>query len=149
VASPWLKGLVIGILIGVVGFFLVDRVVGNDESVPQQLAEVFGCSDGINPSTAAAAHHAEDGSYFSWFAATHAEQVLYVNGCDPVGPGTLYLQYAPEIEMEHVLATLHHFGALCIAGQAIFDGKMLEGRAELEQLCSAVGGKLEVLEHQH
>lgn len=144
--APWLKGLTAGVLIGVAGFLLINRLGGDSRGTPEQLAAALGCSAGVNPSSAAAAHHANDGPYgYSWFAATHAEQVLYINGCDPVGPGTHYLQFSPYTQMSHVLATLRYFKAVCVVDHAIFDGKLLNDRAHLKELCAEVGGKLKVL----
>ena len=147
--STWLKGLVAGLLIGVAGMLLVGHLTEGAEGVPERLAEAIGCSegsDGVHPSTAARAHRMFDGPYgYSWFAATHAERVLGVNGCDPVGPATGYLEFGEEIEMGHVLATLDNFGAVCVVGQAVFEGKVLNGREHLEELCEEVGGELEVL----
>ena len=146
----WLKGLMAGLLIGVAGMLLVDHLTG-DKGVPEQLAEAIGCSegsDGVHPSTAARAHRMFDGPYgYSWFAATHAERVLGVNGCDPVGPATSYLEFDEGTEMSHVLATLDNFGAVCVVGQAVFEGKVLDGREHLEELCEEVGGELKIL-HQ-
>jgi hypothetical protein len=144
--AGWLKGLAAGLLIGAAGALLIGQLTDGEDGVPEQLAEALGCSSDVIPSTAAAVHHAEEGPHgYSWFAATHAERILYVNGCDPVGPGTRYLEFGSGIEMGHVLATLRHYGAVCVVGQAVFDGKLLNGRAQLEELCSKVSGRIEVL----
>lgn len=47
--------------------------------------------------------------------------------------------------MRHVLATLDNFGAVCVVGQSLFEGKLLDGRDQLEELCEKVGGELENL----
>lgn len=144
-----LKGLAAGLLIGVVATLLVGSIVASDKNVPERIAEELGCSDGVDglhPSTAAAAHRYFGGpNGFSWFAATHADRVLGINGCDPVGPATSYLQFSDQIDMRHVLATLDNFGAVCLAGQAVFEGKVLNGREHFEELCNSVGGELKVL----
>ncbi|HKT83777.1 MAG TPA: hypothetical protein VJQ84_08070 [Solirubrobacterales bacterium] len=135
-----------GLLIGVVATLLAGYVIEErDKDVPEQLTEALGCSDGIYPSSAAAVHHAPPGYHrFSWFAATHAERILGINGCEPVGPATTYLEFGDWMNMRHVLATLDNLGAVCVVGQALFDGELLSGRAQLEELCDTVGGQLEV-----
>jgi len=142
----WLKGLVAGLLIGVADALLVGQLTHDENGVPEQLAEALGCPEGVSPLTAAADHYSEDGpNGYSWFAATHAQRMLYVNGCDPVGPGASYLEFGSGIEMGHVLASLRHCGAVCVVGQAVFDGKLLNGRTQLEELCAKVEGRIEVL----
>jgi hypothetical protein len=140
-----LKPLLAGILVGVMGTLLVAHVldkVGRD--VPKQLTDALQCPGPI-PSTPAAARHAEDGpNGYSWFAATHADRIVYT-GCD-LGPGALYLHFDPGIEISHVLTTLDHFGAVCVAEHGVFDGKILDGRTQLEDLCDEVGGRLVNLE---
>lgn len=144
-----LKWLALGLLIGAATTLLIQRTDAADQSVPEQLAEALGCSDGaegIHPSTAARAHRyfgRSDG--FSWFAVTHAEQILGVNGCEPVGPASSFLEFGNEINIRHVLVTLSHFGAVCVVGQSVFEGKVLNGRTHLEEVCEAVGGELKVL----
>jgi len=144
-----LKGLLAGLLIGVAGTLLVGHFTGDHEELPERIAGELGCSDGadgIHPSTAARAHRyfgPSDG--FSWFAVTHAERILGINGCDTFSPATSYLEFGDGIEMEHVLATLNNFGAVCLVSHAVFEGKVLNGRPLLEELCSAVDGELKVL----
>jgi hypothetical protein len=147
--SAGLKWLAVGLLIGVAATLLVEHITADDEGIPEQLAEALGCSDGVDgvhPSTAARAHRyfgRSDG--FSWFAVTHAERILGVNGCDSVGPASSFLEFGEETDMRHVLATLDHFGAVCIVDLSVFEGKVLNGRAHLEELCQTVGGQLKVL----
>lgn len=135
------KWLLAGALLGIVGTLLVAHIVGGgDEEVPERLADALECPAPI-PQTAAAAHHAEDGPHgYSWFAATHADRIAY-SGCE-LGPGALYLHFRGEIQIPHVLATLDNFGAVCVAEHGVFDGKLLNGRAQLEDLCDEVGGNL-------
>jgi hypothetical protein len=144
--APWLKGLVAGVLIGAIGALMVKGLAADREGIPNRLADALECPSPI-PETAASAHHAHDGPYgYSWFAATHAERILYI-GCE-TGPGTTYMRYGSAIDMGHMLATLHHHGAVCLVGQAVFDGKLLNGRAQLEELCASLDGKLEVFKRQ-
>ena len=144
-----LKWLAAGLVIGVAATLLVSTVTGSDSDLPEQIAQELGCSDGadgVHPSSAAAAHRAFDGpNGYSWFAATHANRVLGINGCDPVGPATSYLEFADSMDMTHVLATLDHFGAICLVGHSVFEGKILNGRKHLEEVCEAVGGDLKIL----
>ena len=141
-----LKGLIVGLLIGVAAMLLVGYIEDRDKDIPEQLTEAFGCSDGIYPSTAADAHHRFDGPHgFSWFAATHAKRILAIGGCAPAGPVTTYLEFYDQMDMGHVLATLDNFGAVCLVEQAVFEGQLLNGRAHLEELCDTVDGQLEVL----
>ncbi len=144
-----LKGLAAGLLIGVVATLLAGSIVDSNKDVPERIAEELGCSDGVeglHPSTAAAAHRYFGGpNGFSWFAATHADRVLGVNGCDPVGPATSYLEFSDQMDMRHVLATLNNFDAICLVGQAVFEGKVLNGREHFEELCNSVGGELKIL----
>lgn len=141
-----LKWLVAGLLIGVVATLLVQHFTTGAQDLPEQLAEELGCSEGVHPSTAAAAHHSMDGpNGFSWFAVSHADRILGINGCDPVGPALTYLEFSDHIDMRDVLATLDNFGAVCIVGQSVFEGKLLDGRAQLSELCEKVGGELNVL----
>jgi hypothetical protein len=141
-----LKWLIAGLLVGVIATLLVQQFTTSDQDLPERIAEELGCSDGVHPSTAAAAHHSMDGpNGFSWFSVTYAERILGINGCDPVGPAVTYLEFSDQIEMQDVLATLDNFGAVCVVGQSVFEGKLLDGRAQLSGLCDKVGGKLEVL----
>lgn len=141
-----LRGLIAGLLIGVVATLLVQHFTTSDQDLPEQIAEELGCSGGVHPSTAAAAHHAWGGpNGFSWFSVTHAERILGVNGCDSVGPATTYLEFGDQIEMRNVLATLDNFGSVCVVGQSVFEGKLLNGRDQLGELCEKVGGELKVL----
>lgn len=139
--TPFLAGT----LLGIVGTLLVlHATAGGGADAPEQLVEALHCPAPI-PQTAAAAHHAEEGpNGYSWFAATHADRIVYT-GCE-TGPGALYLHFNSGIEMSHVLATLRHFGAVCVAEHGIFDGKILNGRSQLEELCEVVGGRLVRLE---
>lgn len=124
---------------------VVQHFTADEQGVPEQLSEALGCSGGVHPSTAAAAHHAGGGpDGFSWFAATHAERILGINGCDSVGPATTYLEFGDQTDVDHVLATLDHFGAVCVVNRAIFEGTLLDGRTQLEELCTEVGGELKV-----
>lgn len=136
-------------MVGVAATLLVSSITGSDADLPEQIAEDLGCSDGaegVHPSSAAAAHHAFDGpNGYSWFAATHASRVLGINGCDPVGPATSYLEFGDEMDMSHVLATLDRFGAVCLVGHSVFEGRILNGRPHLEDLCTSVGGELKIL----
>lgn len=144
-----LKSLTAGLLVGVAATLLISSFAGGDPDLPERIAEELGCSDGaegVHPSSAAAAHHALDGpNGYSWFAATHAYRVLGINGCDPVGPSTSYLEFGDRMDMSHVLATLDHFGAVCLSGHSVFEGKLLNGRQQLEELCATVGGELKTL----
>jgi hypothetical protein len=144
-----LKWLAVGLIVGVAATLLVSSITSSDSDLPEQIAEELGCSDGaegVHPSSAAAAHHAFDGpNGYSWFAATHASRVLGINGCDPVGPATSYLEFSDQMDMSHVLATLDHFGAVCLVGHSVFEGKILNGRPQLKELCNAVGGELKTL----
>lgn len=143
-----LKGLAAGLLIGAVATLLVSSIVDSDKDLPERIAEELGCSDGadgVHPSSAARAHHAFDGPHgYSWFAATHAERVLGITGCGDAGPATAYLEFSDYMDMRHVLATLDNFGAVCQVDQALFEGKVLDGRSHLEDLCDAVGGELKI-----
>lgn len=142
-AAPWLLGLAFGLMIGCAGTLLVPKLWEGNGSVPRQLVDALNCPTPI-PQTAAAAHRAGGGpSGYSWFAATHADEIFYA-GCD-VGPGTLYLHFPSSIKMAHVLASLHHFGAVCVVEQGVFEGTILNGRVQLEELCRHVGGDLEIL----
>lgn len=144
-----LKGLAGGIAIGVVGVLLIGHIANRNQGVPEQLAEALGCStgsDGLRPKSARDAQRyfgRDDG--FSWFAATHAERILSISGCDPLGPATTYLDFGPRTDMSLVLRTLSNFGAVCVVRQALFEGKVLDGRARFEELCDTVGGELKVL----
>ncbi len=141
-----LKWLVAGLFIGVVATLLIQHFTTSEQNLPEQIAEELGCSDGVHPSTAAAAHHSMGGrGGFSWFSVTRAERILGINGCDPVGPAVTYLEFSDQIEMQDVLATLDNFGAVCVVGQSVFEGKLLDGRAQLSELCEKVGGELDVL----
>lgn len=144
-----LKWLAVGLLIGVAATLLIERIAAHDEGVPEQLAEALGCSDGaggVHPSTAARAHrYFGNSDGFSWFAVTHAERILGVNGCDPVGPASSFLEFGGDTDMGHVLTTLDHFGAVCVVDQSVFEGKVLNGRTHLEDLCTDVDGELKVL----
>ena len=142
-AVPWLLGLAFGLMIGCAGTLLVPKLWEGSGSVPRQLVDALNCPTPI-PQTAAAAHHAEEGpNGYSWFAATHADEITYA-GCE-TGPGTLYLHFPGGIEMGHVMTSLRHFGAVCVVDHGVFDGKLLNGRAQLEELCRHVGGDLEIL----
>jgi len=141
-----LKWLVAGLIVGVVATLLVQHLATADQDVPERIADELGCSDGVHPSTAAAAHHASDGSHgFSWFSVTHADRILAINNCSSLGPTTTYLEFSDQVDIQHVLATLDNFGAVCVVGQALFEGKLLDGRAQLSELCETVGGELKVL----
>lgn len=144
-----LKWLAAGLLIGVAVTLLVSSFAGSDPDLPERIAENLGCSDGaegVHPSSAAAAHHAFDGpNGYSWFAATHANRVLGINGCDPVGPATRYLEFDDGTNMSHVLATLDHFGAVCVVGHSVFEGRLLNGLSQFEHLCEAVSGDLKTV----
>jgi hypothetical protein len=143
-AAPWLLGLVCGLIIGIAGTLLIPKLWQGNESVPEQLVDALNCPTPI-PQTAAAAHHADEGpNGYSWFAATHADEISYA-GCD-TGPGTLYLHFPNSIEMGHVLASLRHFGAVCVVGNGVFEGTILNGRVQLEELCRQLGGSLDILE---
>lgn len=135
--APWLKGLFAGILLGVAGTLAVHHFASGDDSVPQQLADALGCPS-PTPHNAAYAHH---GPGYSVFAAEHAVKILGIGGCE-TGPATMYLEYEASMDMSHVLATLHRFGAVCVLNHAIFEGKVLNGRAQLKELCAEVGGRL-------
>ncbi|HEX5763152.1 MAG TPA: hypothetical protein VFY04_08525 [Solirubrobacterales bacterium] len=144
-----LKGLVAGMLIGIAGVLLVGHIADRNQGVPEQLAEALGCStgsSGLRPSSARDAQRyfgRDDG--FSRFAATNAERILDISGCDPLGPATTYLEFGPRTNMNRVLKTLDNFGAVCVVGQAVFEGKVLDGRVHFEELCDTVGGELKVL----
>ncbi|MGB7587868.1 MAG: hypothetical protein WBM00_04090 [Solirubrobacterales bacterium] len=138
--APWIKGLIAGVLVGIAVVLLVGRFTGDSESVPQELADTLGCPSPA-PQTAAWAHH---GPGYSRFSANHANLILGIGGCE-TGPATLYLRYGAAMDMSHVLATLHRFGAVCVVGHAIFDGKVLNGRPQLRELCAEVGGTLKIL----
>jgi len=144
-----LKGLVAGMLIGIAGVLLIGHVADRNQGVPEQLAEALGCStgsDGLRPKSARDAQRyfgRNDG--FSRFAATRAERILSISGCDPLGPATTYLDFGPRTNMNRVLKTLDNFGAVCVVGQAVFEGKVLDGRTHFEELCDRVGGELEHL----
>jgi hypothetical protein len=141
-----LKWLVAGLVIGVIATQLIQHFTASDQDLPERISEELGCSDGVHPSTAAAAHHLTGGpSGFSWFSVTHAERILGINGCDSLGPAVVYLEFGDQIEIQNVLTTLDNFGAVCVVGQSVFDGKLLDGRSQLSELCENVGGELEVL----
>lgn len=144
--TNWARGLVAGVLIGVVATLLVQHLAPDDQGVPERIAEELGCSDGVHPSTAAAARHSAGGpNGFSWFSVSHAERILGVS-CDPIGPATTYLEFGEQVEMPNVLATLDNYGAVSLVGQAVFDGKLLDGRAQFGELCEKVGGELRALQ---
>ncbi|HEX2096034.1 MAG TPA: hypothetical protein VHF50_01545 [Solirubrobacterales bacterium] len=140
-----LKGLAGGMAIGVVGMLLIGYIADRNQGVPEQLAEALGCStgsDGLRPTSARDAQRyfgRNDG--FSRFAATNAERILDISGCDPLGPATTYLEFGPRMDMTRVLRTLDNFRAICVVRQAVFEGKVLDGRAHLEELCDTVGGE--------
>jgi hypothetical protein len=142
--ASWVKGLLAGLIAGIAGTLLVVHLT-DGEDLPQELADALHCSAPI-PQTAAGVHHGQVGS-ISWFAATHADRIAYV-GCD-LGPGTRYLHYPGRFPMSHVLATLDRVGAVCVKDEAFFDGALLNGRDQLEELCSDVGGRLAVLSPGH
>lgn len=60
-----LKWLVAGLLIGVVATLLVQNFAPDDQDIPEQIVEELGCSDGLHPSTAAAARHSGSPNGFS------------------------------------------------------------------------------------
>jgi hypothetical protein len=139
VAGQWLKGILVGLVVGVAGTVAVMH--GTEaEDVPQELADALHCPAPIDQ-TAAGVHNGEFG--ISWFAATHADRIAYI-GCE-TGPGTRYLGYTPYFPMSHVLATLHRLKAVCVKDQAFFDEALLNGRDQLKELCDKVGGRLELL----
>ncbi len=142
-ASAWLLALALGVILGVGGALLMPKL-WDSESVPQKLVDALDCPKPIRQ-TPAAAHHADEGpDGYSWFAVTHADEFFYA-GCE-TGPGTMYLHFPEWIKMGHVLASLHHFGAVCVVGDGVFEGTLLDGRAQLEELCHQIGGTLETLE---
>jgi hypothetical protein len=134
-----LKPLVAGVLIGVSGTLLVAQLAESSEKeVPERLEEALHCSDGPVSLPAAIAHHT--GRYSEW-AVTHAIRIVGI-GCD-TGPATIFMQFSPyRSELAHALATIRGFGTVCVVDHGVFDGKSLNGRTELEELCSAVDGEM-------
>lgn len=136
-----LKPFALGLLLGVVGTLLVFYATSlGGKSVPEELESALHCSDGASDLPASIARHTA--GYSEW-AATHASRI-YGIGCD-AGPATVFLQFSPyRHEVEHALASIRGFGAVCVVDHGIFSGKSLNGRAQLEELCSDVGGQIEV-----
>jgi hypothetical protein len=135
--------LAFGVILGVAGALLIPKL-WDGESVPQKLVDALDCPTPIRQTPAAAHHSGEGPDGYSWFAATHADEIFYA-GCE-TGPGTMYLHFPSWIKIGHVVASLHHFGAVCLVGDGVFEGTLLDGRAQLEQLCRQIGGTLENLE---
>jgi hypothetical protein len=137
-----LKPLIAGVILGVIGTLLVGYISAREgRSVPDALEEALHCSDG--PVDLPASIAQRTGGYSSW-AATHAERIFGI-GCD-AGPATIYLQFSPyRSELAHALASIRGFGPVCVVDHGVFDGKSLNGKGELEELCSEVNGELRVI----
>lgn len=136
-----LKPFALGLLLGVMGTLLVVYATSiGGKSVPEELESALHCSDGAADLPASIARHTA--GYSEW-ASTHASRI-YGIGCD-AGPATVFLQFSPyRHEVQHALASIRGFGAVCVVHYGIFDGKSLNGRGQLEELCSDVGGRIEV-----
>jgi hypothetical protein len=131
--------LVIGLALGIAGALLVSNVAGQDENVAERLEAALQCDDGPVNQTAAIAHHTA--GYSPW-ASTHAER-LYGIGCD-AGPATILLEFSPyRSQLQHALATMSGFGAVCVIGHGFFGGQSL--KPLFRELCEHVGGKIEVV----
>jgi hypothetical protein len=135
----FLKGFVVGALVCAAGLLLHNEVTDDGSSVPQQISDALGCSSPASQ-TAAYAHR---GPGYSLFAASHADRILGIGGCE-TGPATMYLRFGSSIELRHALATLKGYGPLCVLDNAIFEGRVLSSRNELEELCAKVGGAVKV-----
>jgi hypothetical protein len=132
--------LAIGLVLGIAGTLLVSHVSGQGENVAEQLEAALRCDDGPINQTAAIAHHTAG---YSLWASTHAER-LYGIGCD-AGPATILLEFSPYgSDLEHALATMRGFGAVCVVHHGVFEGRSL-GSQLLRELCSDVGGQIRVV----
>jgi hypothetical protein len=110
-----------------------------NKSTPERLEEALHCDDGPIDQTAATAHHT---SRYSVWAATHAVR-LYGIGCD-AGPATIFLEFSPyKSDLEHALATMRGFGAVCVVNYGLFHGRHLSP-IKLEDLCEEVDGEIRV-----
>ncbi len=135
--SSILKGLGVGLLLGIAGTLLVVHVTDPEKSVPERLEEALHCEDGPADSTAAVAHHTAG---YSIWAATHAERLLGI-GCD-AGPATIYMRFSPyRSTLEHAMATMRGYGRVCVVDSGLFGGRSLGGDL-LKELCDEVGGEI-------
>jgi hypothetical protein len=132
-----LKGLVAGLVLGIVGTVLVVHFTGPSKSVPEKLEEALHCHDGAVDQTAAIAHHT---SGYSLWAATHAVRLMGV-GCN-TGPATIYMRFSPyRSDLDHALATMRGYGPVCVVDPGFFGGRSLGGGL-LADLCDDVGGEI-------
>ena len=135
-----LKGLLVGLVLGIVGTLLVAHFTGPSQSVPEKLEEALHCDDGAVDQTAAIAHHTAG---YSLWAATHANRLMGV-GCD-AGPATIYMRFSPyRSTLAHALATMRGYGRVCVVDPGFFGGRSLGGDL-LNELCDEVGGEVRSL----
>ena len=135
--SSTLKGLGVGLILGIAATLLVVHISGPEKNVPERLEEALHCDDGPVDQTAAIAHHTAG---YSVWAATHADRLLGV-GCD-AGPATIYMRFSPyRSTLEHALATMRRYGPVCVVEPGLFGGRQLGGNL-LDELCDEVAGEV-------
>lgn len=135
-----LKGLLAGLLLGIVGTLLVPHFTGPSKSVPEKLEDALQCDDGPVDQTAAIAHRV---SGYSVWATTHAERLMGI-GCD-AGPATIYMRFGLyRSTVDDALASMRGYGSVCVVDSGLFGGRSLGGGL-LNELCDEVGGEVRSL----